>query len=39
MSTEAKIFGVHISKDVFDVYGSKSEHNQFKNDASRFKFF
>lgn len=28
-----------ISKDVFDVYGSKSGHNQFKNDASGFKFF
>ena len=34
-----EIFGVDISKDVFDVYGSKSGHNQFKNDASGFKFF
>lgn len=38
MNIYKEIFGVDISKDVFDVYGSKSGHNQFKNDASRFKF-
>jgi transposase len=34
-----EIFGVDISKDVFDVYGSKRGHNQFKNDASGFMSF
>ncbi|PKH50948.1 IS110 family transposase [Tenacibaculum sp. Bg11-29] len=37
MNKYKEIFGVDISKDVFDVYGSKSGHNQFKNDASGFK--
>ena len=30
MSKYKGIFEVDISKDVFDVYGSKSDHNQFK---------
>jgi transposase len=30
MNKYKEIFGVDISKDVFDVYGSKSVHNQFK---------
>jgi transposase len=36
MNKYKEIFGVDISRDVFDVYGSKSGHNQFKNDASGF---
>jgi transposase len=39
MNKNNEIFGVDISKDVFDVYGSKSGHNQFKNDASGFQSF
>ncbi|MFD2529347.1 IS110 family RNA-guided transposase [Polaribacter marinaquae] len=39
MNKYKEIFGVDISKDVFDVYGSTSGHNQFKNDASGFNFF
>ena len=39
MNKYKEIFGVDISKDVFDVYGSKSGHNQFKNDASGFQSF
>ena len=39
MNKYNEIFGVDISKDVFDVYGSKSGHNQFKNAASGFMFF
>jgi transposase len=39
MNKYKEIFGVDISKDVFDVYGSKSGHNQFKNDAEGFKTF
>jgi len=39
MNKYNEIFGVDISKDVFDVYGSNSGHNQFKNDASGFKSF
>ena len=39
MNKYNEIFGVDISKDVFDVYGSKSAHNQFKNDASGCKCF
>ena len=39
MDKYREIFGVDISKDVFDVYGSESGHNQFKNDESGFKFF
>ena len=39
MNKYKETFGVDISKDVFDVYGSNSGHNQFKNDASGFKKF
>jgi len=39
MNKYNEIFGVDISKDVFDVYGSKSGHDQFTNDASGFKSF
>jgi len=30
-------FGVDISKDVFDVHGSKTGHNQYRNDESGFR--
>jgi transposase len=30
MNKYKEIFGVNISKDVFDIYGSKIGHNQFK---------
>ena len=39
MNKYKEFFGVDISKDVFDVYGSKSGHNQFRNAALGFKFF
>jgi len=39
MSKYKEIFGVDISKDVFDVYGSQSGHDQFKNDVFGFKSF
>ena len=39
MNKYKEIFGVDISKDVFDVYGSKSGHDQFKNNPSGFKSF
>jgi transposase len=39
MNKYTEIFGVDISKEVFDVYESKSGHKQFKNDASAFKSF
>lgn len=39
MNKYKEIFGVDISKDVFDVYGSKKGHNQFKNNASGFRSF
>ncbi len=39
MNKYNEYFGVDISKDVFDVYGSKSGHNQFRNDALGFKCF
>jgi transposase len=39
MNKYKETFGIDISKDVFDVYGSKSGHNQFKNDAQGFKDF
>jgi transposase len=39
MNKYKEIFGVDIGKDVFDVFGSKSGHNQFKNDASVFESF
>ncbi|AGC78557.1 transposase [Nonlabens dokdonensis] len=37
MNKYKETFGVDISKDVFDVHGSKSGHNQYKNDESGFK--
>ncbi|MFT5943125.1 MAG: transposase, partial [Sediminicola sp.] len=37
MNKYNETFGVDISKDVFDVHGSKEGHNQYKNDESGFK--
>ena len=39
MNKYKETFGVDISKDVFDVHGSASGHNQFKNDAKGFASF
>lgn len=39
MNKYKEIYGIDISKDVFDVYGSQSGHNQFKNDPKGFKSF
>ena len=39
MNKYNETFGVDISKDVFDVHGSKSVHSQFKNDEKGFKAF
>ncbi|WMI65074.1 IS110 family transposase [Aestuariibaculum sp. YM273] len=39
MSKYTEIYGVDISKDVFDVYGSQTGSNQFKNDCQGFKKF
>ena len=39
MSKYKEIYGVDISKDVFDVYGEKSGHNQFKNGGKGFASF
>lgn len=39
MNKYKEIYGVDISKDVFDVYGSLSGHNQFKNDEKGFLNF
>ena len=39
MNKYKETFGVDISKDVFDVYGSESGHSQFKNDEQGFKLF
>lgn len=39
MNKYKETFGVDISKDVFDVHGSKSGHNQYKNDESGFIAF
>lgn len=39
MNKYNKIYGVDISKDVFDVYASKTGHQSFKNDAQGFKAF
>jgi transposase len=39
MNKYNETFGVDISKDVFDCFGSESGHVQFKNDESGFKKF
>jgi len=39
MSKYKDIYGVDISKDVFDVYGEKSGHHQFKNEEKGFTSF
>jgi transposase len=39
MNKYSETFGVDISKDVFDVHGSKVGHNQYKNDESGFQKF
>ena len=39
MNKYKEIYGIDISKDVFDVYGSKSGHDQFKNDEKGFVSF
>jgi len=37
MNKYKEIYGIDISKDVFDVYGSQTGHKQFKNDERGFK--
>ena len=39
MSKYKEIYGVDISKDVFDVYAKKSGHHQFKNEEKGFTIF
>ncbi len=39
MSKYKEIYGVDISKDVFDVYGSLTGHNKFKNNEDGFISF
>jgi len=39
MSKYTEIYGVDISKDVFDVYSISKGHVQFKNDSLGFKSF
>jgi len=39
MDKYKETFGVDISKDVFDVYGSSNGHHQYKNDELGFKKF
>lgn len=39
MNKYSEIFGIDISKDVFDCYGSKQGHLQFKNSELDFKKF
>jgi len=39
MDKYKETFGVDISKDVFDVYGSSSGHSQYKNDEIVFRNF
>jgi transposase len=37
MNKDKEIYGIDISKDVFDVYSITSGHNQFKNDTKGFR--
>lgn len=39
MNKYKEIYGVDISKDVFDVYGSESGHSKFKNNEDGFVLF
>ncbi|WP_117885449.1 IS110 family RNA-guided transposase [Aureibaculum luteum] len=39
MNKYTETFGIDISKDVFDCYGSKQGHLQFKNDETGFNKF
>jgi transposase len=39
MNKYSKIYGVDISKDVFDVFSIESGHKQFKNDEKGFSAF
>ena len=39
MNKYSETFGIDISKDVFDCYGSTQGHLQFKNTESGFKKF
>ena len=39
MNKYKETFGVDISKDVFDCYGSVSGHTQFSNNETGFKTF
>ena len=39
MNKYKEIYGIDISKDVFDVYGSETGHDQFNNDGQGFKGF
>lgn len=39
MNKNTEIFGIDISKDVFDVYSSNSGHQRFNNDEKGFKSF
>ena len=39
MNKYKEIYGIDISKDVFDVYGSHSGHNQFRNESKGFLSF
>ena len=39
MHKNTEIFGIDISKDVFDVYSHQKGHQSCKNDAQGFKSF
>ncbi len=39
MNKDKEIFGIDISKDVFDVFSVSDGHCQFSNDATGFKLF
>ena len=39
MNKNKQIYGVDISKNVFDVVDSQGNHSQFKNDGKGFKSF